>query len=79
MKVKKFDNEENKKFISDPERMTAERRVRDLVNRIQASVKFDGNAEYYLTVLPPILKQLEEAYENLTVIEATVQARILGL
>lgn len=38
----------------------------------------DGNAQYYLTVLPPILKQLEASYENLSTVEATVMSEILG-
>lgn len=79
MKITKMDNEQNAKFMSDPERLAAEQRMRDLVKHIQASVKTDGSAEYYLTVLPPILKQLEEARQNLATIEVKVQDRILGL
>ncbi|MCD8160941.1 MAG: hypothetical protein LUE61_07155 [Clostridiales bacterium] len=44
---------------------------------IQSSIKSDGNAEYYLTVLPPRLRELEEAVNNLAVTEATVQAEVL--
>lgn len=47
MKITKMDNEQNAKFMSDPERLAAEQRMRDLVKHIQASVKTDGSAEYY--------------------------------
>ena len=35
-------------------------------------MKSDGNAMYYLTVLPPLLKELERAYEDLSVVEAAI-------
>lgn len=74
----KLNNEQNATFVNDPRRVAAEKELHDIVHRIQTNIKFDGNAHYYLTVLPPLLKKLEEAYENLNVIEAAVEAEILG-
>lgn len=69
---------QNLSFMGDPRRIAAQKRINDIVSRIQADVKSDGNAMYYMTVLPPLLKELEGAYENLSVVEATVEAEVTG-
>lgn len=74
----KLNDEQNLAFMSDPRRVAAEKELHDIVHSIQTDIKFDGNAHYYLTVLPPLLKKLADAYENLNIVEATVQAEILG-
>lgn len=65
-------------FANDPRRVGAEKELRRIVEAIRASLQFPGTAQYYLTVLPPRLKELETAWENLNVIEATIEAEILG-
>lgn len=74
----KLNNEQNIAFMNNERRIEAQKKLDDLVRHIQCDLKLDGSAEYYLKVLPPILKRLEEAYENLIVTEATVQAELLG-
>ena len=71
-----LNDEQNLQFANDPRRVEAEKRLREAVRQIQISLKFDGNADYYLNVLPPKMKELEDANENLIVIEATVEAEI---
>ena len=72
----KLNDEQNLAFMNDPRRITAQKRLDEAVQRIRDNVKFDGNAMYYLTVLPPMLKKLSAAYENLSTVEATVMAEI---
>ena len=75
----RLNNEQNIAFVNDPRRVAAEKKMRDLVRRIQNSVKSDcPNAGYYLSVLYPLLRDLEEARDNLIVVEATVEAEIAG-
>lgn len=74
----KLNDEQNVEFMNDPRRVAAEKKMHDIVHRIQNSIKFDGSAGYYLRNLMPLLKQLEGAYENLTVVEAALEAEILG-
>lgn len=74
----KLNDEQNLAFVNDPRRVAAEKDLHEIVHRIQTNIKFDGSAHYYLTVLPPLPKRLSEAYENLNIVEATVEAEILG-
>lgn len=74
----RLNDEQNVRFMNDKRRIEAQKRLDDAVKRIQSSVRSDGNAGYYLTVLPAYLKKLEEANENLSIVEATVEAEVLG-
>lgn len=75
----RLDNEQNIAFMHDPRRVAAEKKMRDLVQHIQTSIKSDcANAGYYLSVLHPLLHDLEKAWDNLIVIEATVEAELTG-
>lgn len=74
----RLNDEQNIAFTNDPRCVAAEKELRDIVRHIQSDLKFDGNAQYYLSVLPPLLQKLSDAYEKLNIIEATVEAEILG-
>lgn len=75
----RLNDEQNLAFVNDPRRIEAEKKVHDLVHRIQVSIKSDcPNAGYYLSVLSPLINQLSDAYDNLSIVEATVEAEILG-
>lgn len=74
----KLNDEQNIAFMNDPRHIGAEMELHRIVEAVRASLQFPGTAQYYLTVLPPRLKELEKAWENLNVIEATVEAEILG-
>lgn len=69
-------DEENIRYHNDRRIIEAQKRLDDALRRIRASLKSDGSAGYYLTVLPVYLRELEAANENLTVTEATVEAEI---
>ena len=73
-----MNNEQNIAFMNDSRRVEAQNRLNKAVSSIQASLKFNGNAMYYLTVLPQKLKELSEAYENLSIVEASVESEITG-
>lgn len=73
-----LNNEQNITFMNDPRRIAAQREVDEIIRHISTDLKFDGNAMYYLTVLPPILKKLETAMENLSIVEASVTSEILN-
>ena len=77
--MKPLNNEQNAVFMNDPERLEAEREKSKVLELIKSAVKHDGNAEYYLTVLPPYLKRLEDATENLIKIEARLYCQLQGL
>lgn len=74
-----LNNEQNAVFMNDPERLEAEREKNKVLELIKSAVKHDGNAEYYLTVLPPYLKRLEDATENLIKIEARLYCQLQGI
>lgn len=70
-------DEQNIAFMNDPRRIAAQQELDSIRRKISENVKFDGTAMYYLSVLPPLLVKLEKAYENLNIVEATVQHEIL--
>ena len=73
----KLNDEQNVKFMNDPRRVAAQKELDSVRHNISVNVKFNGSAQYYLTVLPPLLKRLEDAVENLNVVEALVEYEIL--
>jgi hypothetical protein len=74
----RMNDDQNRAFANDPRRIEAENRLHEAVRRVKACLKNDGNAGYYLNCLPPLMKELEAANENLIVIEATVEAEVIG-
>lgn len=74
----RLNDEQNTAFVNDPSRIEAEKRLHEAVRQIQISLKLDGNAGYYLTVLPPKMKELEEANENLILVEAAIETELTG-
>lgn len=63
--MKPLDSEKNLTFMNHPERVAAQKELDEAVLRISTDIKVGGSAMYYLTILPPILKKLEAAVENL--------------
>lgn len=76
--MKPLDNEKNLAFTNDPRRVAAQNELEAAVKHIRSDIMVDGNAMYYLTVLPPLLKKLETAYESLTTIEAKILCELEG-
>lgn len=71
-------DEQNISFMNDPRRVAAKNGLNRAVERIHDCLNFQGNAEYYLMVLPGALKALEEANENLILVEAAIEAELTG-
>lgn len=74
----KLNDEQNIAFMNDPRRISAQKEVDSVRHTISVDVKFNGSAQYYLTVLPPLLKRLEQAVENLAIVEATIETELTG-
>ncbi len=73
-----LNDEQNRALMNDPRRVAAQKELDSITQHISNDIKSDGNAMYYLSVLPPLIRQLETAYENLTVVEATITAELLN-
>lgn len=69
----KLNDKYNLEYMNNPERIAAEKKLHDAVDRIREEQRFQGNAEYYLTIMPGLLKKLEKASEELTIIEAKLE------
>ncbi len=76
--MKPLDSEKNLTFMNHPERVAAQKELDEAVLRISTDIKVGGSAMYYLTILPPILKKLEAAVENLNIVEAKIIAELQG-
>ena len=76
--MKPLSDEMNIAFMNHPKRLEAQKELDKIVHHISADIKADGNAMYYLTILPPILKKLEAAVENLNIVEAKIIAELQG-
>jgi len=61
-------------MMTDPRRLQAIKELNDVIAHIRADAAAQGNATYCLTVLPPLLKKLEEKLEAANVIEAMLLA-----
>lgn len=72
--MKPLDSEKNLALMNHPERIAAQKELDEIVRRITADIKADGNAMYYLTTLPQLLKRLDTAVERLNIIEAKIIA-----
>lgn len=68
--------EQNILFVNDQRRVKAQNKLDMIVKHIQNDISEHGNAQYYMTVLPQLLKSLSDAYDNLTIVEAMVEAEI---
>lgn len=70
--------EQNIAFMNDKRRVEAQNRLDKIVAHIQNDISAQGNALYYMTVLPQLLKSLSDEYENLSTVEAMVEAEVTG-
>ncbi len=68
--------EQNSLFVNDKRRVDAQNKLDMIVRHIQNDISAQGNAQYYMTVLPQLLKSLSDAYENLATVEAMVEAEV---
>lgn len=71
----KLNDEYNLKFMNHPERVAADNRLRKALKHIEGIKTL--SAQTILICMPPALKELESAYENLNVVEARLETELL--
>lgn len=57
--------EQQKALMRHPRRVAAQKKLDAVVKRVRTDIAKDGDALYYLTVLPHYVKQLQAAYDRL--------------
>lgn len=67
----KLSDEKNLLFFNDARRIEADARLRKALKNIRDIQTL--SAQTILICMPPALKELQEAYENLNVIEAIIE------
>ena len=72
----KMTDEQNLKFMNDKRRVDAQEKLDNAVEHIKGIQTL--SAQTILIYMPQALKKLSEAYENLNVIEAQVEAEIIN-
>lgn len=65
-------------MMHDPRRLEAVKELNLVIAHIRHDAAADGNATYYLSVLPPLLKKLEAALEHANQVEAMLLAEERG-
>ena len=71
----KLNDEYNLKFMNHPDRVDADNRLRNALKHIEEIKTL--SAQTILICMPPALKELQSAYENLNVIEARIEMELL--
>lgn len=66
-----MNDEQNLKFMNHPERLKAEDELKKALKNIRDIQTL--SAQTVLIYMPPALKRLEEAYENLNILEAKLE------
>lgn len=65
-----MNNEKNLEFITNKERLEADARLRKALKHIEDIKTL--SAQTVLMCMPPAMKELSDAYENLIIIEAKI-------
>lgn len=73
----KLNDEQNLAFMNDPRRVAAQKELDDAVESIRSCVEL-ASAMTILTHIHQATKRLQAAYENLSIVEATVIAEVTG-
>lgn len=71
----KLNDENNLRFFNHPDRIDADERLRKALKHIEGIKTL--SAQTILTCMPPALKELADAYENLNITEARIEAELL--
>lgn len=72
----KMSDEQNLKFMNDKRRLEAQERLDIALKNVRDIQTL--SAQTVLIYMPSALKILNEAYENLNIVEAQVEAEIIG-
>lgn len=68
-------NEQNLRFMNHPDLVAAQKRLKNAKERVRG-VQTSGPAQVILTLMPPAMKELADAYENLKAVEARLEYEI---
>jgi len=68
-------DKQNLEFMNHPDLVAAQKRLADAKNRVR-SVQTTGPALVILKTMPPAMKELADAYENLKAVEARLEYEI---
>ena len=71
----KLNDEYNLKFMNHPDRVAADAKLRQALKWIEETKTL--SAQTILICMPPALKKLESAYENLNIVEAMIEQELL--
>lgn len=72
----KMSDEQNLKFMNDKRRLEAQERLDTALKNVRDIQTL--SAQTVLICMPSAIKKLNEAYENLNIVEAQVEAEIIG-
>ena len=70
-----MNDKQNLEFMNHPDLVAAQRRLADAKRRVR-SVQTTGPVLVILTTMPPAMKELADAYENLKAVEARLEYEI---
>lgn len=70
-----MNDKQNLEFMNHPDLVAAQKRLADAKRRVR-SVQTIGPAQVILTLMPPAMKELAAAYENLKIVEARLEYEI---
>ena len=70
-----MNDKQNLEFMNHPDLVAAQKRLTDAKERVR-SVQTSGPALVILTTMPPAMKELADAYENLKTVEARLEYEI---
>lgn len=74
--MNKLTDEQNMAFMNDPRRVKARERLDKALKHIEEIKTL--SAQVILTIMPPALKELETAYNELIITETQVECEILN-
>lgn len=69
---------QQRELMADARRVAAKKKLDTVVKRVKADVAVDGDALYYLTILPHYAKQLQTAYDRLNRIEDEIKKELVN-
>lgn len=65
-------------LMADARRVAAQKRLDTVIKRVKTEVAVDGDALYYLTILPHYTKQLQAAYDRLNRVEDEIKRELVN-
>lgn len=70
-----MNDKQNLELMNHPDLVAAQKRLKDAKERVRGA-QTSGPAQVILTLMPPAMKELAAAYENLKIVEARLEYEI---